>query len=83
MKLNAVQIGHRIAARNRTARCRTGDPVKSVEELARLAEQKRSVYCWNCWGLLPAVVVMNMAASQVYFAVSRGMVLRYVPGGSK
>jgi hypothetical protein len=83
LKLNAAQIGHRIAARNRTARHRARDPVKSVEELARLAEQKRSVYCWNCWGLLPAAVVMNMAASQVYFAISRGMVLRYVPGGAK
>jgi hypothetical protein len=64
---------------NATAATRAGRPVRSVEELAALARDRRSVFCVGAWGLLPAVVVMNMAASQVHRAIQSGRMRRYTP----
>lgn len=75
--LTVDQKIERRAAVNRTARLRIGAKVPTVERLAELAEQKRSVYVANSWGLLPAVVVMNMPAVLVCKAIKRGCVFYY------
>ena len=62
---------------NATAAKCAGRPVRSVEELAALARDRRSVFHEGAWGLLPALVVMNMAASQVHAAIQSGRLRRY------
>jgi len=56
---------------------RRGVRLNSIDELQILATNKKSVYCRNCWGLLPAVVVMNMAAIQVHRAITQGEIWTY------
>ncbi len=65
MKMTLQAIVARRDKVNLAARQKLGERVKSVEELAFYANMRRSVVCMNCWGLLPARVVMNMAASCV------------------
>lgn len=77
MKLTLEQQCDRRAKVNRIASMRCGAPVKSMEHLDALAYAKRSVYCCNCWGLLPAVAVMNMRAKSVLDAIKSGWVFEY------
>lgn len=70
------QIARREKA-NATARKKLGAKVMSVEHLDQLRSQKRSVYCLNPWGLLPAAVVMNMSASQVIGQIKCGRIYEY------
>jgi hypothetical protein len=77
MKLSLEQIVKRRAKVRVTASKNKGRPVRSVEQLAVLAHQRKSVYCDNCWGLLPAVCVLNMAASVVHRELRRGVVFQY------
>lgn len=80
MVIDLQKLRRSIARRdkaNDTARERAGRPVRSIEELASLARDRRAVFCRNCWGLLPAVAVMNMAANQVHRAIQAGEIRRY------
>jgi hypothetical protein len=77
MKLTLKQKCERRTKTNRTASAKRGACVKSIEHLAKLAEEKRSVYCRGCWGLLPAIVVMNMRTGAVYDAIKGGSVFEY------
>lgn len=75
--LSLEQCVLRRAKINRTASLRLGKRVRSVEALAALASAKRSVYHRGCWGLLPAIVVMNMHAGQVLYAIQNGYLFEY------
>ena len=77
MKLTIKQKCERRTKTNRTASAKCGACVKSIEHLAKLAEEKRAVYCNGCWGLLPAIVVMNMRTGAVYDAIKKGGVFEY------
>jgi hypothetical protein len=79
MKLTLKQKIERRIKTNRTASARLGKSVESVEHLERLVEAKRSVYCRGCWGLLPAIVLMNMRLGAVYSAIKAGCVFEYRP----
>ena len=83
-KLSVGQIVARRRKVNAGARTRTGKRVRSVERLAELARERKSVYCDNCLGLLPAVVVINMSAGQVYEMIQGRRIYGYKPkGGNK
>lgn len=77
MKLSLEQQIARRTKTNATARKRIGRKVTSIEQLHSIALQKRSVFIDGCWGLLPAVVVMNMTASRVLSAIHAGRVFFY------
>ncbi len=62
---------------NETAKKHLGAPVRSMERLQYLAECRSSVFQTGCWGLLPARVVMNMAASQVLRAILSETLFEY------
>lgn len=64
---------------NQTALTRLGPKISTVEHLALHAANKRSVFVKGTWGLLPAVVVMNMAASCVLRAIQSERVFEYEP----
>ncbi len=74
------KLRKQIARRNKVnenAAKRKGRQVTSVEALAFLGLTKRSVFCDNCWGLLPAAVVMNMSASMVHRLIQSGDLYEY------
>lgn len=77
MKLTLEQKCERRRKVNETAAKHLGAQVRSIEWLEVLAQLKKSVYCRGCWGLLPAVVVMNMAASQVHRAIKNREIFEY------
>jgi hypothetical protein len=83
MKLTLQQKCDRRSKINRTARLRLGCKVSSIDHLAMLAANKRSVYCHDTWGLLPAIVVMNMIAGLVYLTIKRGRMFEYLAPASK
>lgn len=68
---------------NETAKSRRGRRVRSVEELCRLAEARRSVYCDGCWGLKPAAVIANMTAAHLAREIREGRVFTYNSGGKR
>jgi len=78
MKLTLEQKVDRRNKINMTAACRCGKQVTSVEQLMDLVAQKRSVWLRN-GGLLPAIVVANMATSQVYLRIKSGGMFEYIP----
>ena len=77
MKLTLEQKCQRRTKVNATAANNLGPKITSVERVAQLADEKKSVFSCNTWGLLPAVVVMNMATSQVHRAVTSGSLFEY------
>lgn len=79
MKLSLEQKVARRRKTNTTAKKRIGRKVTSIEQLHAIALQKRSVFIEGCWGLLPAVVVMNMTASRVLSQIHAGRVFFYKP----
>lgn len=81
-KLTLEQKINRRQKINRTAMDRIGDSVKSIDRLAELAKEKKSIYAANCWGLIPAIAVMNMAACRVYSAIKDRRIYEYNPGKS-
>lgn len=36
-----------------------GELITNPMEIERLANEKRSVFCNNCWGLSPAAILIN------------------------
>ncbi len=62
---------------NETAKKHVGVQVSSIYHLQLLAERKRSVFHTGCWGLLPAIVVMNMSASVVLSVIDSGRLFEY------
>ncbi len=62
---------------NETAKKHLGARVCSMDQLQQLAECKASVFHTRCWGLLPAVVVMNMTASSVLRAIQNKTLFEY------
>ncbi len=78
-KLTLDQIIERRRKICETARARCGEPVQSLQELGSLAMDRKSVYCDNTWGLLPATVVLSMQAWCVLRAMQRGLIYRYNP----
>jgi len=80
------ELDKTIARRNKvnlTAYARRGKKLKSVEALLVLASRRKSVYCCNCMGLLPAAVVANMSAALVHRMITDGDVHEYHPKGGK
>ncbi len=62
---------------NENAKQRLGARVCSIDQLQQLADCKSSVFHTGCWGLLPAVVVMNMTASSVLRAINSRSLFEY------
>lgn len=62
---------------NAAARKNLGARVCTMDQLQQLAECKSSVFHTGCWGLLPAVVVMNMTASSVLRAIQNKSLFEY------
>jgi hypothetical protein len=77
MKLNLDQIIERRRKINATASTRQGRLVRDTEHLMTLAKARRSVYCANTWGLIPATFIMGMPANIVHLALSRGEIREY------
>jgi len=77
--MTPAQIVQKQSKRNATARYQLGKQVHSVDQLAALASERRSVYCDNAWGLIPAVFVMNMITSVVLREINAMRVFEYNP----
>ena len=52
-----------------------GRRVRTVEALAKLAEQRRAVWYQNFGRPIPAVVILNMSAGQVLQMIRHGLYL--------
>jgi hypothetical protein len=77
---NKLTLEQKIVRRrkvNENAKHRLGARVCSIDQLQQLAECRTSVFHTGCWGLLPAAVVMNMAASCVLRAIQSKMLFEY------
>lgn len=79
MKLTTEQKYNRRCKVNQTARQRTGASIRSLDRLSELAGKRKSVFYAGCWGLLPAVAVMNMPATLVHRAIVSGGLFEYSP----
>jgi hypothetical protein len=74
-----LQLIERRRKTNATAQLRATKRITSILEIAELAKRRRSVYCRNSWGLIPAVVVMNMVACVVLREIESGRMYKYPP----
>lgn len=77
-KMDLCTVIDRRAKANATARRRLGARVRTLDQLHRLACEKRSVFS-PYWGLLPATAVLNMQARGVYQAISSKRLFVYKP----
>ena len=74
--MNDQVNGRRVKA-NATAFQRRGAVVESFERLFWLAHNRKSVYCTNAWGLLPAAALLNMPVKSVVRALYCNEIFEY------